>query len=192
MRQRVGVIRVRPGLSRRQHANGIRALSYRAVPAQDEGDPEKRVEFCNMILAKARKWWEDNKARLCPTGTEAHEPFGEDEVFVRNTVWYDAHKSLPRQAGWAPVAGCTGEPAGGESRWVPTGFGLAPGRVRRGVPVSAPGSLESRRCIQLCSRFGRQPVPQPCLVFSSEGSRVAVLTRLVGRVRCSAGKRSTA
>ena len=62
---------------------------------QFQRDPALRVEFCDMMLKKAREWWENNKTRLCPEGSEAHEPFGEDEVFVRNTVWYDAHKSLP-------------------------------------------------------------------------------------------------
>ena len=81
----------------RSHKDDIYACSQRAVPSQNEGDPEKRVEFCNMLLGEARKWWEDNKSWICPNGSEAHEPYGEDEVFVRNTVWYDAHKFKSRR-----------------------------------------------------------------------------------------------
>jgi hypothetical protein len=77
----------------RMHPIGIRALPYRSVPAQDEDDPAKRVEFCEAFLQESKEWWEKHKKWICPQGTEAHEPYGEDEVFVRNTVWYDAHKS---------------------------------------------------------------------------------------------------
>ena len=95
------------------HKIDIRARPYRSVAAQDEDDPAKRVEFCEAFLQEAQEWWEKHKKWICPQGTEAHEPFGGDEVFVRNTVWYDAHKSPSdsRVSGEAGHSQCRCSPA---------------------------------------------------------------------------------
>ena len=57
----------------RMHTVGIESCPFRSVPAQEDGDPAARVEFCTKILEDARQWWEDNKAAICPKGSEVPE-----------------------------------------------------------------------------------------------------------------------
>jgi hypothetical protein len=73
----------------------VKALPPRALPPQEALDPDKRVAYCMAELADATRWWELNKPVFAEE--DRYEPFTQDEVFVTNTIFYDAHKFKSRR-----------------------------------------------------------------------------------------------
>jgi hypothetical protein len=73
----------------------VKAMNPRALPPQEEGDADKRVTYCMEELADAARWSAANKPVFAEE--DRHEPFEEDEVFVTNTIFYDAHKFKSRR-----------------------------------------------------------------------------------------------